>query len=166
MALSKIQSSSILDGTISASDLATGAAKTNFGAGTVLQVLNTYFGTPQGIGSGSWIDTGLSLTITPSSTNSKILIIANVNGLQTYSASTGVGFQIAKNGTSLIQFGIYFGYPVSMYIPGGQMMYLDSPATTSAITYKVQHQRQLGTGSGVVNGDNSNSFFTLMEIAG
>jgi hypothetical protein len=124
------------------------------------------YATPVSIGTGSWIDTGLTLSITPSSSSSKILIIANVGGLQTYSSSTGANFQLLRNSTAIVGFGTFYGYPVSMYIPGGSLTYLDSPATTSAITYKTQHQRAFASGSGVVNGDGSPSFITLLEIAG
>ena len=135
-------------------------------AGSVLQVKNTTTSTPVSIGAGAYIDTGLSLTITPTSASNKVLVIVNINGLQTYTSATGVGFYINRNGSQISNFGIYIGYPVSMYITGGQAVYLDSPNTTSAITYNIQHTRQLGaSGTGVVNGDGSTSFLTVMEIA-
>ena len=174
MPLSLIKTNSIAAGNIT-SALITSVANTAIvgriataqqPTGTVLQVVNMNYSTAVGIGTGALIDTGLTLSITPRSTSSKILVIANVGGLQTYNASMGVNFQLVRDGTGIIGFGAFYGYPVSMYIPGGQLTYLDSPATTSSITYKVQHQRGLGSGSGVVNGDGSNSFITLLEIAG
>ena len=134
--------------------------------GAVLKIVNMNYSTAVGMGTGAWIDTGLTLSITPSSTSSKIIVIANVGGLQTYNSSTGYNFQLVRDGTGIIGFGAFYGYPTSMYTVGGQLTYLDSPATTSSITYKVQHQRAFASGSGVVNGDGSTSFFTLMEIAG
>lgn len=136
-----------------------------WGSQKVVQVLNANTSTPVSWGTGAWIDTGLSLTITPTSASNSILITIMIGGCESYNNSSGVVIKFMRNSTSIHEFAIYYGYPVSMYIPGGGVTYLDSPATTSPVTYKVQHYRGLGSGNGVLQGDGSYSYMTLMEIA-
>ena len=44
--------------------------------------------------------------------------------------------------------------------------YLDSPSTTSAVTYKTQFANHNGTGTVYANLDNDTAQITLLEIAG
>ena len=44
--------------------------------------------------------------------------------------------------------------------------FLDSPSTTSSITYKTQFRNYSGTGTAYVNIDGSTAQITLLEIAG
>jgi hypothetical protein len=135
-------------------------------AGSVIQVVNSSYSTPVGIGSGDWINTMPSLSITPKLATSKILVTVVIGGLQCYNSGMGVTFRVLRDGTAYFgNHGVYYGYPTAMYIPGPTLSVLDSPATTSAVTYLPQHFRSLGSGSGVVQGDASYSYITLMEIA-
>jgi hypothetical protein len=154
----------------------TGAAvaKSQLPAGTVLQVV---FGSVNTGGSStttnSWFDTGLSASITPTSATSKILIIvnqqidinasgsdgqANVQVLRNSTAITGGGLnwdQLRMSLNSISGGFISWSYPVN---------YLDSPATTSAITYKAQASlRTAGTLS--VQKAGNPSYITLLEVA-
>lgn len=135
------------------------------GAGGVLQVVNMR--TDVAVAwSGSLQGTGLTLAITPSSASSKVLVIVNCNGMQSYTTSSGITYYLHRNGAQLYNIGGFYGYPNAAYGAGAQATFLDSPATTSSVTYDVRFQRTLGSGGGVVNGDSSTSFLTLMEIAG
>jgi hypothetical protein len=88
--------------------------------------------------------TGLSVTITPSATSSKILIIANC----AIGVSSGsFGFARLAGGSSASYLGAAAGSRIqatqgvltaSASTMGTHMVYLDSPNTTSATTYKVQ----------------------------
>jgi hypothetical protein len=139
-------------------------------AGAVLQVVSTTKSDVFTTTSGSYVDvTGLATTITPSSSSSKILVIANIS----YSASNGRdgNFQILRNSTVIptgVTGSVLNGvYSYSMFSLA--QSYLDSPATTSATTYKIQvyvsaetifiNRRALDT---TFTGQ---STITLMEIA-
>ena len=96
----------------------------------------------------SWIDIpGLTATITPSSASNKILVICHISGLN--NSSTGSGTTLARNGSHI---GLpQDGYGNRQNIMGNEFYrsrndifqttaysFLDSPATTSAVTYKVR----------------------------
>ena len=95
------------------------------------------------------VDIGLSATITPSSTSSKILCLVHI-GLVSHSANSTWSFFLLRGSTKIgigdasstrvrANAGAGMEYNTSGW--GGQNMafnWLDSPATTSATTYKVQ----------------------------
>jgi hypothetical protein len=130
-------------------------------AGSVLQVVNATYSVQTDFTSISFTDTGLTATITPSSTNSKILVLVNQSGLWRSSASGYGGLQLVRNSTGIITFAGEF-----TAVNGGSATtsYLDSPNTTSAVTYKTQcfsdgATMQLQRNSGT-------STIALLEIAG
>jgi hypothetical protein len=137
--------------------------------GSVLQVVYGSTSTQVTTSSSSFVDSGLSATITPSSTSSSILVIFNVAGIFfTATANSYVNMLLARNGTNINSWGYVIGYSSSAIIRGtssGAQM-LDSPATTSAVTYKTQ---AAVIGGGTVNFQRDgavNSTMILMEIAG
>lgn len=95
--------------------------------------------------------TGLSATITPTATTSKILIIANVNFSTSASSGDAVSLRLSggnaatyigdANGANRVRAALYSNnrtdWGVTHSILPGNIMYLDSPASTSAITYQV-----------------------------
>jgi hypothetical protein len=132
------------DGSITAADLAAGAARSNFGAGAVLQVIQGVKSDSDTISASAntWYDTGLEATITPSSSASKILIMANGHGQPRYNESPNspVSFRVTKNGSSITgKFGFNTaGANSENQASSNAIIHLDSPATTSALTYKIQ----------------------------
>ena len=167
----------------------TAVAKSQLPAGSVLQVLSSSLTSTQAItGSSAWTDiTSLSVSITPTSSNSKFLIIASVHVDGTNNVwfrfmrdSTAIGIGDTAGSTSRVTFGN--GFLGSYTGNANQVLslsnsYLDSPATTSAITYKVQGYTDNGAGSGTAyinystDEDNvpaagrSISSITVMEVA-
>jgi hypothetical protein len=136
-------------------------------AGAVLQVVHGLVGGPTVTTSGgTLIDTGLTATITPTSSTSKILIL--FCHWECYVAASQAAPQIAlfRNSTKLGDFDDatigYVSTGGSNYFNVNGQFY-DSPATTSAIVYKTQFKAYNGTVS--VQGDSTNSYITLMEIA-
>ena len=76
-------------------------------AGTVLQVVNATYSTQVDTTSGSYVDTGLTASITPSSSTSKILVL--VSHQISISASTGYGnVQLLRGSTSVSVFAVNF----------------------------------------------------------
>jgi hypothetical protein len=109
------------------------------GGGKVLQVVQGTTATQVSLSGGSYVDTGLSVTITPSSSSSKILVLITQTGLFKPTNDTHIGIQLLRGSTSVyVLSGIHMASPG--VISGGTASgnYLDSPATTSATTYKTQ----------------------------
>jgi hypothetical protein len=157
------------DGSIQAADLASGAAKANFGAGTVLQVVNASTSTQVTSSSSSFVDTGLTATITPSSTSSKILVLVNQAGIFANAINGGfASLQLNRSGTSIIQFGYIVAYLTSTLSRGGiaTTSYLDSPNSTSALVYKTQFACAGGSTIDMQRDNSGASTITLIEIAG
>lgn len=154
------------------------------GAFRVLQVVSTIKTDTFSTASATWVDvTGLSVTITPSSSASKVLVIASVGvGAQaaTMIKLTGgntasyVGDTAGSRERGVAYQHISTGYGVTHGPATYSMIYLDSPATTSATTYKVQAQAYTGYTAYINrshndgdNGDNLRgaSTITVMEIS-
>ena len=164
-------------GTPSAINLsnATALAKAALPSGSVLQVVNGYTSTSvQSTALDTWVDTGITATITPTSASSKIMVIANICGMVKTSGSTynRLGIQLLRGSTvmGIISLrNLYTATTMEFSLPGAMYSKLDSPATTSATTYKVQFlQESPGSTGGVFVQKDSNSGESqifLMEIA-
>lgn len=136
------------------------------GSGKLLQVVNADTNVNVTSSSTTYVDTGLTASITPSSTSSKILVTVH----QAYNIPTsgnGMGIKLMRGSTDLRTHGSYVGYTSA----GGEVItghfsisYLDSPNTTSATTYKTQFARLTGASSASVNNFSIYSYITLMEI--
>jgi hypothetical protein len=144
-------------------------------AGSVLQVVNVSYGTPASQTSATYVDTGLTATITPKFASSKILVMVVQNGSdkQADASANGITIQLLRNSTIIPNtpsawFANYVGYTASSLrlISGSACInYLDSPATTSATTYKTQYANTSSGGNVSVQSNNNISTMTLMEIA-
>ena len=165
-----------LPASFSAGDVLT-AANMNLlrGAFRILQVVSATKTDAFSTTSTSYVDiTGLSVSITPSSTASKILILtgiavsADANGrtsVQLKRGATDIAISTGfadTNQTSVAYNNNYLSQFVSI-------AHLDSPATTSATTYKFQAKVAAGTGlinaqSGATTHGNV-STLTVMEIS-
>ena len=157
-------------------DVASGSQLTQ--PGMILQVVSVTKTDTFGTTSSTLVDvTGLSATITPSSTGSKILIL-----VQTYGANTAEGlddFALLRDSTLINNADGYSYYHRSSFgvdaterklnyaVP---VTFLDSPATTSATTYKIQVKTSAGTL--LINRTATGSSYatvssiTLLEVAG
>lgn len=141
-------------------------------ASKVLQVVQATTTSQTSTTSGTFTDTNLSASITPSSSSSKILVLVTQNMyVDSGGSDNGGSTQIVRNSTGVFGSGNSNSYYIlasgvaatgmSMYV---SMNYLDSPATTSATTYKTQMRAE--NSSNIVAQVNSNaSSITLMEIA-
>ena len=137
-------------------------------AGQVIQVVTDTDSTERATTSSTFTDvTGFSVSITPSSASNKIFVIATGGGgadgagLSYYTIlrdSTNLG-----NGTSGMQ--VVRGNSGSVYA-GATISVLDSPSTTSAITYKVQFRSTSGSSNAFWGYENGKTSITAMEIKG
>ena len=141
-------------------------------AGTVLQVVHNTATGQVSNGGTSYIDTGLSATITPQFTSSKILIIVS-QPMMFSIATTSLReayWNICRGSTQLIEAGSAFDLSYANEFQaaafGNNLSYLDTPSTTSATTYKTQMKVSGGTSDIYVGYGNTSGAMTVMEIAG
>lgn len=146
------------------------------GGGKVLQVVQGVTTTTKSISSTTFTDTNLTATITPSATTSKVLIIISQHTyIYSNSTSQACGLRLLRGATDIynlsdgaagrtLEFNNANSYLNMMTVTNGT--YLDSPATTSATTYKTQGNSQnVGAGKGVdFQVSNVPSTITLLEI--
>ena len=129
--------------------------------GSVIQVVEGSYNTQTDISSGSYVDSGLSVIITPKFSSSKVYVITN---LQTFINGVGIiGVNIVRGSTSILSLQNAAGYQDNS-ADVVSLTKLDSPATTSATTYKVQVNQIANSGTLRIN-QNGGSRITVMEIA-
>jgi hypothetical protein len=143
--------------------------------GTVLQVVTATTTTTSATSSlNFWIDSNLSASITPKSTNSKILVLVS-QSMYNYAAGGGfaaMNVRLVRGTSTVIQSFIDTGFTRAYVSPAGvdnvhqfSINYVDSPSTTSSVTYKTQVSKNYGD-SVYANVNNNPASMTLMEIAG
>jgi hypothetical protein len=131
-------------GTNKITGLGNGTAATDAAAFGQLKIFQTVMATSTAVdttSSGTFVNTSLSVSITPTSSSSKILLYAT--GI--FQAGTGSGnATLANNTTNLLSSAGGFRVSATLQVPAA-LCYLDSPATTSAITYRVRFLSNGGT---------------------
>ena len=148
---------------------------TLYPTGHVVKVINDNLDTVFSTSSTTFVDTGLSVTITPSSTDSDILLTANL-GLVGMDASSGIQFRLLRDstvvgGSSSSNVFMHCFFNNTYFFGGISNSFLDSPSSTSSITYKLQAKSTGGT-TVYINRRHvdanviTSSSFTAMEIAG
>lgn len=169
-------------------------ADANMSSGSVLQVVTGRLGDLFTTSSTSFVDVpNLSATITPISTNSKILVVVSFGRATTTTNTLDIAaaIRVLCNGSDALNInGNTAGSRVKAcmtiqgmsynpdHSPGGfSVQAIETPNTTSSLTYKVQAAMQGSSWSLIVNGSPNNndtgqmynvrsqSSITLMEIA-
>jgi hypothetical protein len=166
-------------GTVPTARLGTGSASSSVflagdstwiaaGGGKVLQVVNATYSTQTDSTSMSYADTGLTATITPSATSSKVLVHAMHQGWQALGVSSGGGANLLRDTTEILVFDDGYGYNnTSTRTRGGTIgfTYLDSPSSTSAVVYKTQFRNKIAASDAIcLQVNDVASTITLMEI--
>jgi len=148
------------------------------GGGKVLQVVQGSTASELTLSSTSFVDTNLSLSITPTAATSKILILINQQAWAKRSTNNtgGLALKLVRNTTDIfnpnnaggealhyVEAGGASSLEMSYYMP---MTYLDSPSTTSSVTYKTQARLAASTSTptGKLQQGSSTSVITLIEI--
>lgn len=161
------------DNIITKNEMATGGAWAP--AGTVLQVVQNTISNFVITTSTTYVDSGLSATITPTSATSKILVTVDITGICTGSNSSTTYqayMRLTDGSNNQIQ------QLLDQFVPGGSAYqlwmpyacnYLHSPNTVSSMTYKVRIAGD-GSGHGIALGNYQNAAYfcgsiTLTEIA-
>ena len=159
--VNKIQSSAIEN-----ADLPTGSVIATYTDVVTSQVV---------INSSSHIDSGLSITLTPKSTSSKFIIrIDAKTQLDNTNDNAGQDWKLLRDSTQIAN-ATHMNYWNRIdysddYYPPLVIAHVDTPSTTSSITYKLQIRNYNSTNSswvfGESGGGNEYALMTIMEIAG
>ena len=167
----------IVDGTtgITFPSTISGVSATQQYSGRVLQVVEGSTSTLVTNATTTMVDTGLTASITPSSSSSKILVMFSQQATSSRTATTGdmnLDLQLLRGATVLIEYADYAHYASAATLAyiGFQISatYLDSPATTSSTTYKLQGRPDGTSNSQIASfqqGNRGRSSIILMEIA-
>ena len=145
------------------------------GGGKVLQVVSATSTTNVNITTATLTDTGITLNITPTLATSKILVLITA-GIGVFRLTTAaeavVGGCVLRDSTKILDYDLVgTGYMPGIEVGGSTLVrlqqlpaysILDAPATTSALTYKVQAKVYYGSTSFQING--APSTITLLEI--
>ena len=114
----------------------------------------------------SYVDTGLSASITPGSTSNKVLVLVSMGVFGAdASGSAGAAHKLLRDSTDLIIHSSNGAHGMSGYIytAGTSFSYLDSPSSTSSLTYKVQFKSN--GGENFVTDNGSTATMTLLEVS-
>ena len=134
-------------------------------AGKILQVVQVTNATLTTISNNTYTSIGLSASITPSSSASKVLVFATI-GAVLKSQNTYGQAKLLRGATDLGVLAGYIGYNNTTTDAGSSvsLTYLDSPATTSSTTYEVKFASGSNIASVQINSQATNTM-TLMEIS-
>lgn len=144
--------------------------------GSVLQVVQGTLNSFVTTSSSTYSDIGLSATITPSSSANRILIFSTIEGTGKNTGNTKIGLRLLRDSTAINVFSTETGrstdYGANAQVDVGTIsaVNLDSPSTTSAITYKIQLASVSNVAQVFINNFGASpvlgSTLILMEIRG
>ena len=133
-------------------------------------VTATTTSTTASTGGAGYVDiSGLSVTITPTSSTSKVLIVTSFGMLGSGSTYQSGLIQLVRGSTALTSpvVGSYYpsggGVNTGNYVPFS-LQYVDSPATTGATTYKMQINNVFSTSNWAANPSAVSIQISAMEI--
>jgi len=159
-------------GTIALNNQLSGMTSASMPSGSVIQGVNSSYSTETDSTSATYADTGLTASITPSSTSNYILIFVNHTGLAKFAGSaadTRIGIRLMRDSSQITIIEGRAAWNNSTqynFIGGTGTTFKDTPSSTSSITYKTQFKRDAGDGQVRVNDNACTSTITLMEIKG
>lgn len=139
-------------------------------SGSILQVQSNSLTSQVTLTTSTAVDTGIAVSITPTSTTSKILVRVALNGLNRQVGDTGLNAYLYRGATNLTAFAYQAGriHSTTTQFNGGSVVcdYVDSPASTAALTYTVYASSSQNTAYAIINHSNlTTSSITVMEIA-
>jgi hypothetical protein len=155
--------------TVNSNVITVPSGHTLYAPGHVIQVVNGTTSTNVSTSAATFIDSGLTATITPKSATSKILVLThqNIDGQKDLTLVIEYEVQLLRGSTNLstqkMQTEAAGRNAYRIFKSVSNFNWLDSPNTTSPVTYKTQF-RALGAAGTTIN-LGFPSHITLMEIA-
>jgi hypothetical protein len=142
------------------------ASKLNLAGGKILQIVRATDSTNRSTSSASFVDvTGMSVTITPQKSDSAVLLIASFiqtnEGTNTNIIATTVITDSSNNlisGTGDASIGVGDATNISYRVA---LFAYATPATTSAVTYKLRHKLVFGTATTINNGNSIGQMYAI-----
>ena len=133
----------------------------------ILQLLTATTNTQATFTSNTPATTGLTATITPKSTSSKIVVTCSIGGVNKQSNDTGVDLYIYRNGSQLLKVGASICRNSSGNEQNGHasVLYYDNPATTSATTYAIFGSSSANNIYAITQHQSAYSVMTLTEMS-
>jgi hypothetical protein len=134
------------------------------GGGKILQVVTNSYSTVFNTSSTTYVDTGLSTTITPTSATSRIMVMYNGIHAISAGAASATNIRVLRGASAVLTYNAngytntsnLFAHTIALHL-------VDSPATTSATTYKIQISNDLSSNI-TAQRNNEASILTLLEI--
>ena len=139
-------------------------------AGKVVQLINATTSTQVTSATSTFADTNLTATITPTSASNKVLVIVNQNGVAHYATTTRMAIRLVRGATTILNLDSNASNndsSIGNSVGSVSCVYLDSPATTSATTYKTQFNSTANSGTTYLQDATSpgtTSSILLMEV--
>ncbi len=157
-----------LPSSFSVGDILTAANMNDMrGAFRILQVVTNTYSTAYTNSTSTYTDVGPTVDITPQSTASKVLVVANINGAFKQTNNTSLDLEIRRASTTIYTATANFNTgSVLTNVGSVTLIYLDSPATTASRTYKVRgrsSQNLASVGAQLLSA--SDSSITVFEVS-
>lgn len=141
--------------------------------GTNLAIPQVKYGTTASQISGTstaYVDTGLTATIKPAATTNLIAVLASIPHYSTSTSTTsGTDFAVLRAGSIVQTSKQRVAGPSSPTLSGvWTCLFIDAPASTDSLVYKVQYKSPAGTNTSYVNSDNgtaAKSSLLLVELS-
>ena len=158
-----------LPATFVAGNVLTAAQMNNLrGAFRIMQIVSATTSTEQSSSSTTYVDaTSLSVSITPQATTSKILMVYMTGVTKNSgSGSNACGIRFVRGATTLATWADngYTATLLNQFLPFTGI-WLDSPATTSATTYKVQFANSTNAALVAIQANSAPGTLIVMEIS-
>jgi hypothetical protein len=144
------------------------------GGGKVLQVVSATTTTQTTVQSTTMTDSGLSITITPTLSTSKVLILVSQQVLiERNNTAQSAGWRLLRGATQIFDgdgtlsrgFLIVTNNQTELAMGGyPSISYLDSPATTSATTYKTQGKVEVTTNNSAIRFQHNNCMSSIIAL--
>ena len=169
LATNSVDSAELIDGAIDTAHIAADQITSAIlPAGSVLQVVQAISNT-QTNPTNSWTSvSSATIAITPSATSSKILYIYNAPGFVTDTGTHGLILKLLRGSTQIRRTNRWGYFAGSGHAPANiTFMYLDSPSTTSEVTYYINAAEEV-SGGWEINSEpeTAGAVVIAMEIAG
>ena len=139
------------------------------GSSKVVQIVTATTSTAATSTSTSYADTNLTATITPTSASNKVLVFVNQSGMYKSGGNTenAIDIKLVRGATDILIFALnqnYTGTAIELITNGASGVILDTPATTSATTYKTQFKSDVSGQTVKVQEASAVSTICLMEV--
>jgi hypothetical protein len=134
---------------------------------SIVQIVYASTGSEKTVSNNTYVDTNLTGTITPTSASNKVLVMVTHGSNQKDANNTGMAMRLMRDATEIVAIigdGGKTGTNARNNFGGTSINYLDTPNTTSAVTYKTQFMSQGNNASVAVQSEGRISSIVLMEV--